>query len=77
LDFALEEIKLGVEIDGAATHSTPEARRHDRLRDRALRRRGWQIERFTTEDVRQTPGPMVRHTKAIMQASWEARPRSA
>jgi hypothetical protein len=69
LDFAIEEIKLGIEIDGAATHSTPEARRYDGLFDRALRRRGWQVERFTTEDVRRTPQAMVGHVRAILQSA--------
>ena len=69
LDLAIEKIKLGVEIDGAAFHATPEARRYDRLRDRALRRRGWQIERFTTEDVRRTPAAMVGHIRAVLESA--------
>jgi hypothetical protein len=77
LDFALEKIKLGIEIDGAASHSTPEARRHDKLRDRALRRRGWQVERFTTEDVRRNPGAMVRHIRAIVESATLITTRSA
>ena len=77
LDFALEKIKLGVEIDGAASHSSQEARRHDKLRDRALHRRGWQIERFTTEDVRRNPGAMVRHIRAIVASARLNETRSA
>ena len=77
LDFGLEEIKLGVEIDGLAFHSTPEARRYDRMRDRALRRRGWQIERFTTEDVRRQPQAMVRHLRAVLQTLLRSSARSA
>jgi hypothetical protein len=77
LDFALESIRLGIEIDGAASHSTPEARRYDRMRDRALRRQGWQIERFTTEDVRRNPGAMVRHIQAIVQSARMPAARSA
>ncbi len=61
LDFADEGIKLGVEIDGVRYHSSAQARHYDRERDRALRRRGWQVERFTTNDVRQRPRSMQRH----------------
>ena len=77
LDFAIEEIKLGIEIDGAATHSTPNARRYDRMRDRALRRRGWQIERFTTDDVRRSPHAMVAHVRAILRSAGIIAARSA
>lgn len=61
LDFADEEIKLGVEIDGFRYHSSASAHHYDRQRDRALVRRGWHVERFGTDDVRRRPRVTQRH----------------
>jgi REase_MTES_1575 len=41
LDFAYAEIKLAVEYDGEAFHSSPEQRDRDRTRRDYLRGRGW------------------------------------
>jgi len=71
LDFGDPTAKIGIEIDGLRFHSTQSARRYDRQRDRALRRRGWLIERFTTEDVRRTPTSMVRHVHALLARATE------
>ena len=73
LDFGDPTAKIGIEIDGLRFHSTQSARRYDRQRDRALRRRGWLIERFTTEDVRRTPTSMVRHVHALLARATEQR----
>ncbi|MBW3537048.1 MAG: DUF559 domain-containing protein, partial [Actinobacteria bacterium] len=64
-DFADQRNRVGVETDGARFHSSPEARSYDRQRDRALARRGWRIERFTTEDIRRHPQATVRHLHAV------------
>jgi very-short-patch-repair endonuclease len=64
---------VGIEIDGHRFHSTQAACRYDRQRDRMLRRRGWQIERFTTEDVRRTPNSMVQHVRALLARAAEQR----
>jgi very-short-patch-repair endonuclease len=55
IDFGDEVIKLGYEVDGMRYHGSVAARAYDRERDRALRLRGWQIERFTTDDIRRRP----------------------
>lgn len=65
LDFADEALKLGIEVDGARYHSSTQAREYDRERDRALRRRGWHIERITAVDVRQRPVATQRHLLEI------------
>jgi hypothetical protein len=74
LDFADPAVMVGIEIDGHRFHSTQAASRYDRQRDRMLRRRGWQIERFTTEDVRRTPNSMVQHVRALLARAAEQRP---
>ena len=63
LDFADEEVKLGIEIDGAVVHGSYDAVQRDRWRDTALERLGWKILRFTTYDVLHRPAWMVRQVK--------------
>jgi very-short-patch-repair endonuclease len=72
LDFADEERRLGVEIDGARFHSTPSARFYDRERDKALARKGWHIERLSTDDVRRRPNATIRHLRAVYAQRDEA-----
>jgi len=47
LDAALPEVKLGIELDGAAFHGDRAARERDIARDTALASLGWQILRFS------------------------------
>ncbi|WP_165367422.1 DUF559 domain-containing protein [Phytoactinopolyspora endophytica] len=65
IDFADEQLQVGVEIDGARFHSSHDARSYDRQRDRTLVRRGWRIERFTTDDIRRHPRTTIRHLRAV------------
>lgn len=51
IDLADEELKLGIEIDGAASHGKRWQQRRDRQRDRKLRQCGWTIIRFDASDV--------------------------
>jgi hypothetical protein len=55
LDRAYPEVKLAVELDGAAYHTSPEDRRKDLARDRALAALGWVVLRFTYADVLRDP----------------------
>lgn len=55
LDFAEPSLRLAIEIDGAAYHSSPTARERDRARDTGLIRLGWQVVRFTVWELRQHP----------------------
>ncbi|NEE03096.1 DUF559 domain-containing protein [Phytoactinopolyspora halotolerans] len=77
LDFADEENKIGIEIDGARFHSSQQARSYDRQRDRSLARRGWRIERFTTDDVRRHPKTTVRHIHGIYDEVLRSRTPAA
>ena len=49
-DLAAVEIKLDVEIDGPH-HWLPPQQAKDQIRDRLMRRAGWEVERFPTELV--------------------------
>ncbi|MGI8628207.1 MAG: DUF559 domain-containing protein, partial [Geodermatophilaceae bacterium] len=47
LDAALPDVKLGIELDGAAFHGDRMARERDIARDAALAAAGWLILRFS------------------------------
>lgn len=47
LDVAIPELKVAVELDGAAFHGSQEARERDIRRDAALAARGWVVLRFS------------------------------
>jgi hypothetical protein len=55
LDRSWPEVKLAVELDGAAHHTSPEDRRKDLARDRELAALGWVVLRFTYADVLRDP----------------------
>ena len=55
LDAAWPEVKLAVELDGAAFHGSPEARERDLRRDAALAAGGWLVLRFSYRRLRREP----------------------
>jgi very-short-patch-repair endonuclease len=54
-DFAWPALKLIVEVDGYATHSSRAAMTRDRRRDVRLQQAGWTVLRFTTLQVELEP----------------------
>jgi len=59
VDFAYVDRLLAVEIDGYTYHSALQQFEQDRRRERALSRRGWELVRFVTSDVRERPAEVV------------------
>ncbi len=57
--YLWSEHRLIVELDGFGPHSTRQAFRADRRRDRKLRLEGWRVLRFTYADVTQDPHGVV------------------
>jgi very-short-patch-repair endonuclease len=57
IDFActLPGVKLAIEVDGWATHSSPDAIAKDRKRQRLLERDGWTVIRFGGAEVWRDP----------------------
>jgi hypothetical protein len=51
VDFAYTELKLAIEVDGLAAHSSIDAFRRDRTRQNALVAEGWTVLRFTWTEV--------------------------
>lgn len=66
VDVARPDIKLGVEIDGGL-HDSPVAIHSDKRRDVAAAHVGWQILRFTTDDIDSSLRAVVSQTLAVAE----------
>jgi very-short-patch-repair endonuclease len=63
---------LCVEIDGAG-YARPRARREDRARDRTLRAAGYDVLRFTGEDLDERPGAVAAGVRAALdRLGWRS-----
>lgn len=71
LDRAWPEVKLAVELDGTAHHTSPEDRRKDLARDRALAALGWVVLRFTYADVLRDPDGVRAKVLEVYRARHE------
>lgn len=75
IDFAYVPAKIGIELDGHATHSSPAAIAADRRRQRELERLGWCFIRFGGQEVfmdadacaREAREFIVKHSKQAAQ----------
>jgi very-short-patch-repair endonuclease len=71
LDRAWPEVKLGVELDGAQHHTSPEDRIADLERDREMAALGWLVLRFTFADVLRDPAGVRAQVLAVYRARME------
>lgn len=69
IDFALPDQKIGIELDGYAHHSSPEAFTRDRARQRELELDGWRIIRFSGSEINKNAGACV-HQAAQLAARF-------
>ena len=60
VDFAYPDLKLAIELDGAAYHSSRSARGRDRNRDNQLVALGWRVLRFSWDDLTEHPDAVLR-----------------
>ena len=67
LDFALPDLKTGIELDGFASHSSTTDIANDRKRQRALETRGYRIVRFGGQEVHQDAEACVRQTAELVR----------
>ena len=65
-DFVWKEERLVVEVDGHRWHSSRQAMREDRRRDRELTAAGWRPIRFTYEDVAFEPDQVKKQVATIL-----------
>ncbi|MDN4475927.1 type IV toxin-antitoxin system AbiEi family antitoxin domain-containing protein [Demequina sp. SYSU T00192] len=67
VDFVVDG-RLIVEVDGRATHDTPEQFVEDRRRDRAAAIRGYRVLRFTYGDVIRRPDTVLADVRSALAA---------
>jgi very-short-patch-repair endonuclease len=65
IDFAIPDRKIGIELDGHATHSSTQAIADDRRRQRRLESAGWRIIRFGGAEVYADANGCVRQAAAL------------
>ncbi len=69
VDFAHPDARIVIEVDGFATHGTPEAFVGDRVRDRRLHALGWTVLRFTWMEVAHTPREVADEIRPFLTMS--------
>lgn len=73
IDFAWPTLRIGVELDGWAHHSSRRAFMEDRRRDRELMAMGWVVLRFTWDDVAHHRATVLDQLREALQAARETR----
>jgi very-short-patch-repair endonuclease len=68
LDAAVPELKVAIELDGAAFHGSAADRERDTRRDVALAARGWVMLRFSYRRLTQEPEACRREILAVCRA---------
>ncbi len=68
VDFAFPELRLAIEVDGYAHHSSPEAFQRDRARQNDLVGAGWTVLRFTWDDLHRRPERVVTAIHRVLGA---------
>jgi very-short-patch-repair endonuclease len=71
VDFAWPALRLAVEVDGGAIHTTLTAARRDRHLDRQIRATGWRVERFMEDDVVDTPEVVLAALRTLLSSSMD------
>jgi very-short-patch-repair endonuclease len=66
LDFSYPEVRLVVEVNGWAYHSSPEQARRDTARRNVLNRAGWTVLEFDWWEVTNEPGRVVAEVAAAL-----------
>ncbi len=68
IDFAINNLKIGIEADGETFHSSPKQITHDKERDMKLAQAGWTILRFKDDEIDKNISGVIRTIlKTIMQ----------
>jgi very-short-patch-repair endonuclease len=68
LDAAIPELRIAVELDGAAFHGSAEDRERDTRRDVALAARGWVVLRFSYRRLTTDPEGCRREIRQVVAA---------
>jgi len=70
-DFGLEGWRVLIEVDGRAWHSSVAAREEDARRDRRAIRHGWQVLRFSWDEVVHRWSEVESHLRFVLDPSSE------
>jgi len=78
IDFALEDLRIAIEVDGRAFHSDRRSFERDRERQNLLSLDGWLILRFTWEQITERPQEVIAAVRtAVAQRAAAASRRLA
>jgi very-short-patch-repair endonuclease len=69
VDFAHVETKTAIELDGHATHSSPDAIAYDRKRQREIESQGWRVIRFGGKEIFENVGKCVVEVYGILKSN--------
>ena len=72
VDFAYPDRCIAIEVDGWASHATPDALQRDLDRQNALVALGWTVLRFTWADVVRRPGVVAQTLRRVLVTSTTA-----
>ena len=68
IDFAIPNLKIGIEADGEIFHSAPKQKMHDQERDMKLQQQGWTIVRYTDTEIEKDAQAVIQDiVKTVMQ----------
>lgn len=73
VDFAFPASRIAIETDGGKYHGTPAAVRRDHRRDSYLVRMGWQVLRFSDEQIEHQPEIVAATILAVLRPPALAR----
>jgi very-short-patch-repair endonuclease len=67
-DVVFDRVKLVLEVDGWAYHTTPERFQRDRERQNRLTAGGWTVLRFTWRDLTIRPDDVMAEVRLVLEA---------
>jgi len=74
VDFILKDARLIIELDGHASHSTPEQLEKDAIRQRYLTRAGYTVIRFTGREINRDAASCVDEVRTIYKERMQREP---
>ena len=69
LDFAVfcRKGSINIECDNSRHHSQPAQKKKDDARDRYMKKKGWNVIRFTDREITEKPEQCIRNVKKLLK----------